>query len=37
MSRDLYTLEDILCPRSVAILGASRSSHKSITTDGHTW
>ena len=28
MSRDLYTLEDILCPRSVAILGASRSSHK---------
>ncbi|HEY6286496.1 MAG TPA: CoA-binding protein [Ktedonobacteraceae bacterium] len=28
MSRDPYTLEDILCPRSVAILGASRSSHK---------
>ena len=28
MSRDPYTLEDILCPRSVAILGVSRSSHK---------
>jgi acyl-CoA synthetase (NDP forming) len=28
MSRDPYTLEDILCPRSVAILGASRASHK---------
>src|SRR5215467_702859 len=28
MNREPYTLEDILCPRSVAILGASRSSHK---------
>src|SRR5215831_3707288 len=28
MSREPYTLEDILCPRSVAILGASRASHK---------
>ncbi|HXL35974.1 MAG TPA: CoA-binding protein [Ktedonobacteraceae bacterium] len=28
MSREPYTLEDILCPRSVAILGVSRSSHK---------
>ena len=28
MSREPYTLEDILCPRSVAILGASRSPHK---------
>ncbi|HEX6109353.1 MAG TPA: CoA-binding protein [Ktedonobacteraceae bacterium] len=28
MSRDPYTLEDILCPRSVAIIGASRASHK---------
>ena len=28
MSREPYTLEEILCPRSVAILGASRSSHK---------
>jgi acetate---CoA ligase (ADP-forming) len=28
MSQEPYTLEDILCPRSVAILGVSRSSHK---------
>src|SRR5437667_7577233 len=28
MSREPYTLEDILCPRSVAILGVSRASHK---------
>ena len=28
MSLEPYTLEDILCPRSVAILGVSRSSYK---------
>ena len=28
MSREPYSLEDVLCPRSVAILGVSRSSHK---------
>jgi len=28
MSHDYYTLEDILSPRSVAIIGASRASHK---------
>lgn len=28
MSRVPYTLEDILCPRSVAIIGASRATHK---------
>ena len=28
MSREPYTLEDILCPHSVAILGVSRSPHK---------
>ncbi len=28
MNQEPYTLEDILCPRSVAILGVSRSSHK---------
>jgi acyl-CoA synthetase (NDP forming) len=28
MSRNPYTLDDILCPRSVAIIGASRASHK---------
>jgi acyl-CoA synthetase (NDP forming) len=28
MSREPYTLEDVLCPRSVAILGVSRASHK---------
>jgi acyl-CoA synthetase (NDP forming) len=28
MSCDPFTLDDILCPRSVAIIGASRASHK---------
>ena len=28
MSQEPYTLEEILCPRSVAILGVSRSSYK---------
>jgi acyl-CoA synthetase (NDP forming) len=28
MNRIPYTLEDVLCPRSVAILGVSRASHK---------
>ena len=28
MSQETYTLEEILCPRSVAILGVSRSSYK---------